>query len=151
MTEPHNAGLWYAYPYITLDRHQPMGIGLGPSGALSRGNSGEAHGICEPEPITRPRLYQIAHNVRFFEAAKTGFTGFHRLQRRLFDRAPGNAARVIQKSFSTGTGTETTLGYPHAVEVRIVRDMNCMVVVSRLSTTATTRPVQSNTGAPEEP
>ena len=40
--------------------------------------------------------------------------------------------------FSAEIGTETTLGLPHAVEIRIVRDMNCMVVVNRLLTTATT-------------
>jgi hypothetical protein len=51
--------------------------------------------------------------------------------------------------FSAGIGTETTLGLPHAVEMRTVRDMNCMVVINRLLTTATTRPAQSTTGAPE--
>ena len=56
-----------------------------------------------------------------------------------------------EKSFSAGIGTETTLGVPQAVEIRIVRDINCMVVVNRLLTTATTRPTQSTTGAPEAP
>jgi hypothetical protein len=55
------------------------------------------------------------------------------------------------KSLSTGTGTETTLGLPQAVEIRIVRDKNFLVVVNRLRTTATTRPSQSSTGAPEAP
>jgi hypothetical protein len=43
------------------------------------------------------------------------------------------------------------LGILHAVEIRITRDMNCMVVVNRLLTTATTRPAQSSTGEPEAP
>ena len=44
-------------------------------------------------------------------------------------------------------GTETTFALPQAVEIRIALDINCSVVVNRLLTTATTRPVQSSTGA----
>ena len=67
--------------------------------------------------------------------------------------AGAGAARhsTREKSFSTGIGTETTLGLPKAVEIRIALDMNRMVVVNRLLTTATTRPEQSTTGAPEAP
>ena len=71
------------------------------------------------------------------------------LEVRTFLRLSRQSTRA--KSFSTETGTETTLGCPQAVEMRIVRDMNCMLVVNKLLTTATTRPVQSNTGAPEAP
>ena len=35
--------------------------------------------------------------------------------------------------------------------IRFTCDINCSVVVNRLLTTATTRPVQSSTGAPEAP
>jgi hypothetical protein len=52
---------------------------------------------------------------------------------------------------NTSTGTETTLGLPQAVEIRIVRDGNCSVCVKMLLTTATTLPSQSSTGAPDAP
>ena len=55
------------------------------------------------------------------------------------------------KSFSTGIGTDTTFALPQAVEIRFTCDINCSVVVNRLLTTATTRPAQSSTGAPEAP
>src|SRR5262249_60452297 len=54
-------------------------------------------------------------------------------------------------SLSTSIGMETTFGCPHAVEILIARDGNCIVCVKRLLTTATTRPSQSSTGAPEAP
>ena len=67
-------------------------------------------------------------------------------------RAAGAARHSTREnSFSTGIGTETTFGLPQAVDIRIVREKNCMVVVNRLLTTATTRPAQSTTGAPEAP
>jgi len=48
-------------------------------------------------------------------------------------------------------GTEATLACPQAVEIRIGFDRNCIVCVKRLLTTATTRPLQSSTGAPDAP
>jgi hypothetical protein len=70
-----------------------------------------------------------------------------------FRKVANGAARhwARDKSFSTRMGTETTLGLPQAVDTRIAPDMNGMVVVNRLLTTATARPAQSSTGAPEEP
>ena len=56
-----------------------------------------------------------------------------------------------ENSFNTWAGTETTLGFPQAVDIRISRDMNHVLVVNSLLTAATTRPVQSSTGAPEAP
>jgi hypothetical protein len=79
------------------------------------------------------------------------------LQGKAYSRLGGTRGETLSghstagEFFSAGIGTETTLGLPHAVEIRIVRDMNCMVVVNRLLTTATTRPAQSTTGAPEAP
>jgi hypothetical protein len=69
MTEPRNAGLWYAHSYITLDRHHQRGGRGGSSGALESGDPGEAPSIGEPEPIAPPRLYQIAHSPDFYKAA----------------------------------------------------------------------------------
>jgi hypothetical protein len=43
-------------------------------------------------------------------------------------RATLSGHSTNEKYFSAGIGTETTLGLPHAVEMRSVRDMNCMVV-----------------------
>src|SRR5262249_47198662 len=48
-------------------------------------------------------------------------------------------------------GTEATLACPQAVEMRIAFGGNCIVCVKRLLTTATTRPRQSSTGAPDAP
>ena len=80
-----------------------------------------------------------------------------KLQGKAYSRLGGTRGATLNghstagKFFSAGMGTETTLGLPQAVEIRTVRDMNCMVVVNRLLTTATTLPAQSTTGAPEAP
>src|SRR5262245_58744263 len=74
-----------------------------------------------------------------------------------FSFEPRRRSLRQHQSFSTVVGTATTLGSPQAVETRIAGDIqctgavSCMVVVSRLLTTATTRPAQSSTGAPEAP
>ena len=79
------------------------------------------------------------------------------LQGKAYSRLGGTRGATLSghsaagKFFSAGMGTETTLGLPQAVEMRITRDMNGMVAVNRLLTTATTRPAQSTTGAPEAP
>src|SRR5262245_32169999 len=56
-----------------------------------------------------------------------------------------------EKSFSTWIGMATTLGLFHAVEIRITFDMKLIVRVSSIMTTATTRPSQSSTAAPDAP
>ena len=55
------------------------------------------------------------------------------------------------KSFSAWIGMATTLGVCHAVETRTTRDRTLIVWVMMVLTTATTRPPQSMTGAPEAP
>jgi len=56
-----------------------------------------------------------------------------------------------EKSFSTSAGMERTLGVCHAVETRSAPDGMRKVCVISVLTTATTRPSQSSTGAPEAP
>ena len=62
-----------------------------------------------------------------------------------------SAQSAVGESPSTWTGTDTTLGVPHAVEMRITRNDQFKVWVNTFVTTAATRPAQSTTGAPEAP
>jgi hypothetical protein len=63
--------------YATLDSGQPMTSRPGPSGTRESGADDlEAPGIGECEPISRPRLYKIAHSARFLQSGPlTNSTG----------------------------------------------------------------------------
>ena len=64
---------------------------------------------------------------------------------------PGLPHCASENSISCWTGTETTLGDPHAVEIRISPNGVARICVITVLMTAATRPSQSNTGAPEAP
>src|SRR4029077_11756612 len=58
---------------------------------------------------------------------------------------------ALENSISCWIGIETTLGDPHAVEIRLLPNGVERICVITVLMTAATRPSQSNTGAPEAP
>ena len=64
---------------------------------------------------------------------------------------PGLPHSALENSISCWTGTETTLGDPHGVGIRISPNGVARFCVITVLMTAATRPSQSNTGAPEAP
>src|SRR4029077_11803363 len=62
-----------------------------------------------------------------------------------------DAHRASENSIDFWTGTDTTLGDPHAVEILLWPNGVERVCVITLLMTAATCPSQSNTGAPEAP
>ena len=64
---------------------------------------------------------------------------------------PGLPHWASENSISLWTGTDTTLGVPHAVEVRNTPNGVCKICAITMLMTAAIRPSQSNTGAPKAP
>ena len=119
--------------------------------ARSVGAHRDIRAMRQPTPdkirILQGKLYRKAKaEPSLVSVTLTGGSSGARAQGGRWPRGEGG-----NESPKTRLGTETTLGLPQAVETRIARNGSCRVCVNMLLTTATTRPSQSSTGAPEAP